>query len=151
MRKVVEKKAPERARPIEEVLASLQVRSAALNDIDSGISAAICTIEKVLLCACTVRIQIELPDRCEQLAWGKLDGAWCLMITDGARSVRLLSCSRERRAAMFQDGHIDSLVRGGVAQVNDVIKDRELAISEAERIAHELAQGSRTALETGSE
>lgn len=122
---------------IKLALGEIATRQARLNDLDTAISLAIRDVEERLRDHVSTRIAIvvRLANRDEAtLVFGKHDGKWCLAFETGGQRVPLVSTPREVRAGVFAGGYLAQLIYEAVAQVDEQIAERELAV----RAAHDL-------------
>lgn len=108
-----------------------------LNQRDSELSAKITSIEIALGRTFRVRIATAIDDR-TQLAFGRHDGRWCLYMEDmvDGKLDPLLSCPRHVRVDAI--GWIAQLIAGAGQQLQQLITERETAISAATAILGEL-------------
>jgi hypothetical protein len=129
---------------IKVVLDDLGRRQLQLDALDTQISNLIKRIEDALRKHISVRVCTDLHDYSVDpnpiaftlLAFGKLDGKWQLTIETGLLNDHdtsvtvkpLLSAPREMRMRVFNDGHVEAMVRGATAQLEQQIAQRRKAI-----------------------
>jgi hypothetical protein len=133
---------------ISDVLDSLKARKKRLDDADTQISNLIKEVESELQAHFNIRVWtvIAEPDTGgveTLLAFGKQDGKWQLLVEvefpDGSTDkTPLLSCTRETRVRVFAEGHVESLIRGAVAQLDKQIVVREKALENATELVRAL-------------
>ncbi len=102
-------------------------------------------IEKMLRSVVSTRISTSMPDG-GRLVYGKLDGAWRLIVEqlDGNDKERALSSMpRDARAAVFSGGIVESLLRDASDQINNQIVDRRAALEVASRICDALVGATK--------
>jgi hypothetical protein len=120
---------------IKDDIAKLAPRSAMLGQLDDGITNALTAIETSLRDQVRLGVRISVaigPD--DQLAFGKLGGAWRLVVVHGTHETPLACTSREMRVRIVRDGAIEKLVREAVPQLDAMIEQRKQAIVEAEKL-----------------
>lgn len=132
---------------LSEVLETLAEQGRRLDEADTELSQLILNTEVQLQSRFSVRIWIDISDaqfqlNASRLVFGKQDGKWQLLVeTDNysdVSSVPLLSCPRETRAKVVLQGHLENLLRGAVAQLSILLRERTQAIETATRFLHEI-------------
>lgn len=84
----------------------------------------------------SVRIDTALEDglNSPRLMFCKYDKAWQLVVITDGHETPLVNASRETRVRVFTEKRIEKLLHDGLAQMDIMIKMRELAIVEADKI-----------------
>jgi len=117
----------------EQSIKKLAASSAALGDLDTKLSAALSRVEAALRRLFGVRVTTAV-DVHMQLAFGKLNGSWALLLVDDRYepdAVRLADSPRDIRARMFTEGYVEALIRGAVEQIDVMIEQRNVALARA--------------------
>lgn len=124
-----------------EFVANLAKR---LDDLDNVISRRIVEINEGLRRILGIRVQVNWNND-RALAFGKLDGAWGLILVYTGTGVEtpLLSAPRDVRAAVFIDKVIHHLVAGAASQLTQAVAQREQAIGQAEDVVRAMTQNLR--------
>lgn len=141
------------------VLKQLSDRTTQLNQLDDRIAKAISILEHALRKHLSVRVHQVISqhstdfgssDRLEVLTFGKHRGKWQLLIewgtadldrnftADDDGSTPLLNCARDKRAAVFEGGHIEHLIRAAFVQCEEEIASRQKAVAIADRLLADL-------------
>lgn len=135
---------------LSQVLTDLAKRSAALDAIDTQISQLITRVEDGLREHFSIRISHPIHrdfggEDYEDLVFGKWDGKWQLLIESGdigspddPAVTPLMSSAREMRAKVFVEGHVEAMIRGAVAQLDEQLAQRRAALETASALAEAL-------------
>ncbi len=136
--------------PLNIVFKALVAQGSELGEADDKISLLIQRIEDGLRGSLTSRISVEMfmdenDGEIAFLTFGKHDGRFMLVfewgdyVPNGDVNVKhatpLLNCSRETRAKVFSDGHVEKLIRSARDQVATQIAERKKALAVAQQIA----------------
>ena len=146
---MVQKVKGEASPKIGDVLANVAAHHRQLNKLDTELSAEIKRVETALRKHFSVRVWTDITCDADNehgyqsiLAFGKSEGRWQLLVDSGPvhdadswSSQSLLSCTRDMRARVFLEGHVERLVNEASAQIEKECTDRMLAVG----IAHSLA------------
>lgn len=144
---------PPQAPSIETVFKQLQSQKAALDLLDDRLGTAISRVEAAMKHFVGIRMSIKIHiwdgGDFQALTFGKFAKEWILAIENGSVDhdgddyikdyTALRQCSRQMRAEVFGEGHVDLLVREALTKYNDEIKARELALAHAEQMINALA------------
>jgi len=133
-------KEPGAAEAVERVLARLAARTPELDRLDDEIGRLIVRTEKALR-ALKIGMRLSVSTRrahedwSEYLAFDKVNGAWRLTVDGGPdespdswSTTPLSDCDRETRLAAFSDGLIERLLLTAADQLDEAIKERQMAI-----------------------
>ena len=139
----IQKKKGEAAPALSDILAEIGKKAAELDKLDTSISQIIARVETGLREHFSTRITHAFPFDSDGrvLTFGKWEGKWQLLIEAGnadAPQSPLSSCTREVRCEVFTDGHVESLIRGAVAQLEAQLKQRHAAIATGTALAEAL-------------
>jgi hypothetical protein len=115
--------------PILPNMEPLKATSDKLGQLDDEIRAIIATIETVLAKHITSRVSVPFADY--TLAFGKISGAWRLVIEVSDRpedDKPLASASRETRSTVLREGQIPMLITAARGQLDAALAESELAL-----------------------
>lgn len=139
--------------PLDAVLAELEDRRKKIDEADTQLSSLIAQAEKALQNLFSIRVSTSIDDPREAsdvehfLVFGKHDAKWQLLIEscnlnmfEGDDVKPLLSCSREIRLKIFTEGHLETLIRGAVAQLDKQLAVREDALKKARSLILDLGE-----------
>ena len=139
---------------LDVVLAQMAEKRPVLGKLDDRLHDAIVRIENVLRTHLNMRVEHRVggpPLDAVVLSFGKHKGNWCLLYETGSFSppefnqfsanhtVSLLQCSRELRAVMFVQGHLEKLLRASLQEIESQISQRERAVEQAEKLLEFIA------------
>jgi hypothetical protein len=140
--------APASPPSLSAVLRQLQDQKLTLDKLDDRIAAAISKVEDVMrhyvgIRTSTVMHQWEV-DELECLTFGKVRNQWHLLIERGRidqdgdfavkSTTQLSDCTRQKRAEVFAEGHLDTLLRTAHSKFEAEITNRSQAVMNAEQI-----------------
>lgn len=141
------------------VLKQLADGTTQLNKLDDRIAQALGAIEQALRKHLSVRVyqvisqhvnEFGSSDRLEVLTFGKHRGKWQLLIEWGSCNLNgdfiadedvttpLLNCARDKRASVFEGGHLEQLIRSAFQQCQEEIASREKAVAIADSLLADL-------------
>ena len=116
-------------------LNEIAIEQARLDSIDDQLSVAIRSIETALRDRVKTHIEIEVQDaKFNRIAFGKINGAWCLIVTMSGTQHALTHVSREARAQALEGGHVRRLIDETAQMIRDQIAKREGATKAASEL-----------------
>jgi hypothetical protein len=133
--------------PTHSLFSQLRMNKALLDAADDGIGQAIMFAEEAFREFVGIRISVIISryddgDHTE-LAYGKYGGDWLLGVErwsigpDGEdhllQHTALRHCSRQQRAEMFAEGHLQRLLVAAVETMETVVKQRQLAMEQVKQ------------------
>lgn len=118
---------------LKETVDRIGVLSTKLNVADDELSKLIVTIEVALRRCISVRLSIPI-DSGSSLIFGKTNGKWSLGVEHNGRTTPLISCSREIRTHVFNNGLVEQLIVNAGTGLSDKIADRNEALAKAENL-----------------
>lgn len=116
---------------VKKALDHAATRRPLIDSLDDKVSAAIINIETAMRRHFSVRIEVDIGDG-DALAFGKHGGKWCLIWCHGEDETPLVSAPRDIRSEALALGQIDKLLVASVDQLDEDIKQRELALAQAD-------------------
>lgn len=118
-------------------LAEMARRSKDLSRLDDELRARIAEIEEQLAARISVRIETPIDEE-HDLLFCRIEKRWGLVVLTDHGETALAYCSREMRSLVFEKQLIEQLLRDGLAQINDMIVERQNALGKANEILEAL-------------
>ena len=109
-------------------MAELEDLNSALGLLDTAISDRIEQLADTLRGRVNIRIAIDVGHG-RELAFGKCKGAWTFVLTRADHDTALVSCSRDERLEMVEDGHIEKLIDSAPSLLSEMVPSRRAAIA----------------------
>ncbi len=122
---------------LAESLRAAKERNATLSDADTRIAETITALEEALRAHINIRIRIPIDDQ-RFLAFGKIGGAWRLLVEGAKEQQALASSPRDVRTMVLADGLVEKLIRDAAAQLDKQIEERRRALDAASTIFNAL-------------
>jgi hypothetical protein len=111
----------------------LEDLNAELGTLDDIISQGLGELAAALRNRINVRIGIDVGHG-RELAFGKANGEWTLIIATDNGEHPLLRRSRDERLEMVEDGHIEKLMETAAEQLSEMVPPRRAAIAKLDNL-----------------